>query len=280
MPVKRKKIIFNWKREAIIVIGAIALTTAGIKASDVLVNSNGKVAGVQEGCEAGMVYVPFSGGGFCIDIYEASAASGCPHNNPTNQIDTNDNLNAGNCRPVAVAGAIPWRFISQDQAAVACAKAGKRLPTSEEWFAAALGTPDASSGWSPDDCNVNSNWPKQPGPSGSGKNCISGLGAYDMVGNVWEWVKGASSDGVLGGRTLPKAGFIDSTDGYGMPGETNPSIPNSAYNGDYAWIKDTGVRGIARGGYWDNKAEAGQYSVYMETPPSFAGAGVGFRCAK
>ena len=264
----------------IIITAAVVLTSAGIKASDVVLNSDGRVMGVEDGCPDGMALVSFAGGDFCVDRYEASAGAGCPYANPGNQMETGDNLNAGACRPASAAGAFPWRFISQDQAAVACAKAGKRLPVSEEWFAAALGTPDKPGGWGPDDCNVSGNRADNPGRTGAGKNCLSGTGAYDMIGNVWEWVKGASIDGRLDGRMLPKQGYIDSTDGYGMPGATNPSSPNPDYNGDYAWIKDKGIRGIARGGYWDNKAEAGQYSVYMETPPSFAGAGVGFRCVK
>jgi formylglycine-generating enzyme required for sulfatase activity len=277
---KKRKFSFNWKRELVIITVAVVLTTAGIKASDRLLNSEGKVMGVEEGCGEGMVFVPFAEKGFCIDRYEVSAGNNCPNIGPSNQIETRDNLNAGACRPVSAAGAVPWRFISQDQAAVACAQAGKRLPTGEEWFAAALGTPDAPGNWGPDDCNVDNNWAEQPGRAGSGKNCVSAVGAYDMVGNAWEWVQGAAYDGNFDGRPLPGPGYIDSTDGYGMPGATNPDTPNPNYNGDYVWIKEKGVRGIARGGYWDNKAEAGQYAVYMETPPSFAGAGVGFRCAQ
>ena len=269
-----------WKRQVIIVIAAVVLTTAGIKASSLVFDGNGKVMGVEEGCPDGMVFVPFSGGGFCIDKYEASAGSDCEHDNPQNQIETRGNLDLQACVPASRANAFPWRNISQDQAARACAKAGKRLPTNEEWFAAALGTPDKSSGWGSDDCQVAKNWDAQPGRTGSAKNCVSGAGAYDMVGNVWEWVTGAVEDGNFNGRKLPKSGYIDSTDGESMPGATNLEKSNPNYNEDYAWIKDNGLKAIARGGFWDNGSDAGQYSVYIETPPSFAGTGIGFRCAK
>jgi len=218
--------------------------------------------------------------GFCIDKYEASAGSDCQFADPQNQIETRNNLDFQPCFPASVAGAIPWRNISQDQAAMACAKAGKRLASHDEWFAAALGTPDRASSWGPDDCQVAKNWDTQPGRTGSAKNCISGAGAYDMIGNVWEWVAGVVTDGNFNGRQLPKAGYIDSTDGESMPGATNPDKGDLNYNSDYAWIKNTGLMAIARGGYWDNETDAGQYSVYIETPPSFAGTGIGFRCAK
>ncbi len=52
------------------------------------------------------------------------------------------------------------------------------------------------------------------------------------------------------------------------------------FNEDYLWIKKKGVRGIARGGYWANGAEAGVYAMYLVSPTSFAGDGIGFRCVK
>ncbi|MEA3398257.1 MAG: SUMF1/EgtB/PvdO family nonheme iron enzyme [Patescibacteria group bacterium] len=269
-----------WKRQFIVIIIAVVLTTVGIKASDYVFNSDGEIMGVEEGCEEGMVFVPFAGGDFCVDKYEASPGFKCQHFNPQNQIESRDNLDFQACIPVSQAGAMPWRNISQDQAVMACAKAGKRLPTYEEWFAAALGTPDPDFGWDQDDCQVNQNWDQQPGKTGSGKNCLSGANAYDMIGNVWEWVAGTVKDGDFNGRKLPKSGYIDSTDGNSMPGATNANEPNPNYNEDYAWIKDNGLKAIARGGFWDNKSEAGQYSVYIETSPSFAGSGIGFRCVK
>ena len=52
------------------------------------------------------------------------------------------------------------------------------------------------------------------------------------------------------------------------------------FNEDYLWIKKSGIRGMARGGYWANGADAGGYAMYVVSPTSFSGDGVGFRCAK
>jgi formylglycine-generating enzyme required for sulfatase activity len=182
--------------------------------------------------------------------------------------------------PVSVKEKKPWTYVSQDQAKEACAKAGKRLPSPEEWASASLGTPDKDSGWSSEDCQVASNWESQPGKTGSALNCISSSGAYDMIGNVWEWIDAVAEDGQLDGKNLPDEGYVISSDGKGLVSDTRQGNPDPNYHGDYFWIKKQGVRAIAKGGYWDNNSEAGQYSVYLVSPPSFAGVGVGFRCVK
>lgn len=271
-------------RSIIVIILATFFTTLIIKASDELIpfltatlNQN---FSQNTPCPEDMVFVPKEGGGFCIDKYENSPAPTCPFSNPQNQKETRENLNNPNCKPLSVMGAIPWRFISQDQAQIACAKAGKRLPTNEEWYLASLGTPDPSSGWTSDDCQVANNWSSQPGLTGSGKNCRSAVGAYDMIGNVWEWVKGTSLDGEYEGRKLPSGGFVASTDGHGIPAITNSEKPDPNYNEDYFWIYQSGIRSFARGGYWNNQSRSGIYSVYLVYQPSEAGPGIGFRCAK
>ncbi len=275
---KKKKIIS--KREVIVIISAIILTTVGIKASDNIFNSEEAVNSSGGACPGDMVQVANADGDFCIDKYEASPSEDCPNSDPVNQRDSRLNIDYPDCQPVSKPGTIPWRFISQDQAEFACRKAGKRLPTNEEWFAAALGTPDPDSNWTEKDCHVSKNWPDAPGLTGSGMYCVSSSGAFDMIGNVWEWVKGTVNDGYFKDKKLPNSGFVDSTDGESFPGITNKENPNPNYNEDYFWIKSNGLRGIARGGYWDNKSEAGQYSIYIVTPPSYIGLATGFRCAK
>jgi formylglycine-generating enzyme required for sulfatase activity len=274
-----KKPRWGWLRNLLVILSAVIITAIGIKASDSLSGKN-KKNGSQNFCPGDMAYVTSVGGGFCLDRYEASAGSACPYTNPEKQSDTRVNLSESTCRPESQSGFVPWRFISQDQAAMACAKAGKRLPTNQEWLQASLGTPDIKANWGEDDCQVDNNWLNQPGLSGSGKNCFSPAGVYDMIGNVWEWVDGVVSNGIFNGNQLPLSGYIDSTDGESMPGKTNPDKANENYNNDYFWVKGSGSRAIARGGYWNNKSEGGQYSVYAVNPPSFAGEGVGFRCAK
>lgn len=275
---KKRKLI--GKRELIVMALAVVLTTVGIKASDTLLNSDEEKNLPHGQCEENMVFVNSSGGGFCIDKYEATPGKGCPYQEPANQKDTRLNLDYSDCKPETRFSSRPWRFISQNQAAMACAKAGKRLPTNAEWLAASLGTPDKDGGWSEGDCQVANNWQAQPGTAGAGENCQSAAGAYDMIGNVWEWVEGTVSDGMYKGNALPNNGYILAVDDEAMPSATDLKAKDENYYNDYFWIKQNGVRGIARGGYWDNGADAGQYALYVVSEPSFAGTGVGFRCVK
>lgn len=278
--------IFKIIKSLIISVVALFLVTIGIDAADHYDNFSESMVGRIIGnrpdgpCPANMIFIATDKGGFCIDEYEASPGKDCPNQDVLNQLDSRDNVNRKECVADSLPGKNPWRFISQTQAMTACAKAGKRLPSNEEWYLASLGTPDLDGQWNADDCHVKNNWSEQPGLTGSGKNCLSAAGAYDMVGNVWEWVKGEINDGVYEGKVLPESGNIMSVDINGLSVETNPDKPDANFNNDYFWMKNSGLRGMARGGYWDNGAEAGVYAMYLVSPPSFAGAGVGFRCAK
>ncbi|PLX27091.1 hypothetical protein C0583_05095 [Candidatus Parcubacteria bacterium] len=276
---KKKKSIIG-KKEIVVVIFAVVFTTIGIKASDNIAKNKLMDEVVEGRCPKGMTLIPYSGGDFCIDIYEVSTSDDCSYNDPQNQTESLVNLDDPSCMPETKVSALPWRNISQDQAKRACAKAGKRLPTNSEWMQASLGTPDISSAWTEDDCQVSSNWASQPGLSGSASKCISSYGVFDMIGNVWEWVDGVVEDGMYDGKALPQAGYIDSTDGQGLPGETNTSEPNVNYSEDYFWLKSKGTRGMVRGGYWNNESDAGVYSLYAVTPPSSVEPGIGFRCVK
>lgn len=261
----------------IIVIVVIGITAYVVQATGKYIDKNSE-NGEVDGCSVGMVFVPSSDGGFCIDKYEASASDDCPYDNPDVQDKTAANLNDGKCMASSESGKYPWRYLSRSQAAVACSKAGKRLPTNKEWYLASLGTPDANRDGG-DDCQITNNWEEQPGKTGSALNCKSGIGANDMVGNVWEWVDGEVKNGYYGEEKLPLEGYIVEIDSGGMPTEVSDN-PDVNHNQDYLWIKDVGSRGIARGGYWNSKEKAGFYSVYIVSVPSYAGKGIGFRCVK
>src|SRR5439155_21115990 len=71
------------------------------------------------------------------------------------------------------------------QAVAACRNAGRRLLSNVEWQAAALGTPDPGAAPGSEDCNT-----KSAGTdlTGARAQCVSNVGAFDLVGNVWEWV--------------------------------------------------------------------------------------------
>ena len=262
---------------------ASILVAATIKAGDKVVNLGASLIGVSSEksdrpCPAGMIFIPSPTGGFCIDKYENSAGNECLFSAPANQNETRKNLDYPNCQPVSVTNAISWRHISQNQAATACAKAGKRLPTNKEWYQAALGTPDKFGG--PDDCFLGQPNSQEPVLTGSRKNCVSSFGAFDMIGNVWEWAEETISDGYYGKRKVPEEGFVKSADNEGVAAETDFQIPDENYGKDYFWIQKEGGQGMFRGGYWGRSDDAGIYAIFAASPPSFAGNAVGFRCAK
>ena len=162
--------------------------------------------------------------GFCIDRWEAACE--LTDGTPWSPYEDVDDVQV---RARAEAGAVPQGYISGDQAAAACQAAGKRLCTSEEWLLTCqgpqgltwpygathvpglcnddyashpvvdyFGTSDA---WvwtyeSMNDPGIN----QQPGtvsPAGDHPDCVSAFGAYDMVGNLHEWV--ADPDGTFRG---------------------------------------------------------------------------------
>src|SRR5207249_12241511 len=84
-----------------------------------------------------------------------------------------------NVYAVSIPGVTPAAFITWFQAAAAARNSLKRLPTNQEWQVAAFGTPDGNP------CNVSS---ASVAFTGAALGCISDVGAFDMVGNVYEWV--------------------------------------------------------------------------------------------
>lgn len=161
------------------------------------------------GCPAGMLAVST----FCIDEFEASlvrlsdGTSMSPYENPG---DTG-------ARAVSVKGALPQGYITQVQAAQACANAGKRLCTNDEWLRACQGPAgttypygnalqlgvcndhrdehpviqyfgtDDSWIWSELGNACINQLPETLDPSGTRPGCVTAEGAFDMMGNLHEW---------------------------------------------------------------------------------------------
>lgn len=262
-------------RNVVVVVAVVILTTLGITASDRLSDTLGARLLTEQNdtrCPRGMVFVSDESG-FCIDRYEVSAGEGCFFADPRTRAETQLNLDNPDCSPLSVEGVPPWAYISQHQAQLACAKAGKHLASSREWYLAALGTPDT------DACNM-SKKNSAAGLTGTLAKCLAASGAFDMLGNVWEWIDGVVVDGRYRDRAMPPAGYITAVDEAGIPIATSLQNSTDAFKGDYLWLVEQGAQGMLRGGYFGSGADAGLYSIYAASPPSFTGATAGFRCVK
>ena len=263
----------RWAKGVLTVVGAILFSTLGIYASDSIrgIDGGGNLAGVRGAggiCNEGSVPLKTEGGVLCVDMYEASPSQKCPNVLLTNGIQSEQNSNIQECYATSVKDAQPWNYVSLPQAQRMCAQAGKRLPTSAEWYRIALGT-DASR------CIIKSSAVERTGTEA----CVSGVGAYDTVGNVWEWVDENVVGNTFQERTLPPEGHVTSVDVNGVA-ITSGALPDSLYGDDYFWSQEEGVFGMIRGGFYGSDGDAGLYTVNASVPTSFATQGVGFRCVK
>jgi formylglycine-generating enzyme len=175
-----------------------------------------RIAGSGEaaGCAGGMVRV----GAYCIDRYEAHVVE---IDQSGNEVPHSPQATVSGLRVKAkvAANVIPQAYISQKEAAAACANAGKRLCTGAEFVRACRGDnpknhyPYGGSTRVHGFCNegkgsavqryfgsnrsawtyANFNDPKLNkwsgglAPTGSFARCVSPHGIYDCVGNLHEW---------------------------------------------------------------------------------------------
>jgi len=210
-----------------------------------------------QGCPADMVAV----GPVCVDTYEASVwanAEGTETQYGTEMDDYPCDDTGNGCKDMIYAvsrkDALPAILITWFQAQQACVNAGKRLLSNAEWQAAAAGTPDPGATPGEEDCNTLS------GPEGTGsrENCLSDWGAFDMVGNVWEWVadwRPASTGEV-------------------------PALFEGDLNVMGGASTTSGPGALIRGGNFGSGALAGVFAVNGGIGPSGAFFGVGFRCVR
>jgi hypothetical protein len=261
-------------KATLVIVGAVVLSTVGIFASDKLQGIDGGIgnlAGVRNAsvCSDGAVPFKIDSGVLCVDMYEASAGDACTHGQPTNVLQTEQNLSTKECVVVSSEERTPWTFVSLPQAQRLCASVGKRLPTNKEWYHIALGT-------NPDTCTIEGSGAEN---TGTKKECVSSAGAYDVVGNVWEWVDGTVAGKQLEGRALPEEGYVTSVDANGVA-ITSGENADDLYGKDYFWSKSDGVFGIIRGGFYGSSQDAGLYTMNASVLTSFASLGVGFRCVE
>ncbi len=248
----------------VVIVMSGIITTLGIDASDTLSGSRVTFLASwfpQPVCSVGMVEVREVSPRFCIDAHEASPGPGCLVGNPSSLQGTFNNLAEPDCEPISEPEVMPWVFVTIEQARQLCARVGKRLPNMEEWYEAALGTADNL-----DTCNLVGDRER----TGENTACRSGVGAYDMVGNVWEYV--------VASEILPPSGYVTATKN-GTPYETG-SAPQLAFNNDYVWSKETESPVLVRGGFYGAGEDGGIYSIQGTLTTDFSSAAIGFRCVK
>ena len=263
----------RWLKGGFTVLGAIFFSTLGIFASDRLQGIEGgiqNIAGVKGSVVCDKNSVPMNGqnGIICVDMYEESPSKECPVVNPTAILHSEKNVSTQGCVAVSEKGVTPWSYISLPQAQRACAGAGKRLPTSKEWYAIALGT-------NPDLCIIQKDTASITGT----EMCKSSIGAFDVVGNVWEWIDVSVNGYDFDDRLLPPQGYVTSVDASGIA-ITSGTSTDELYGKDYIWTKPDGVFGMIRGGFYGSGEDAGLYTINASVATSFASQGVGFRCVE
>lgn len=267
----------KWGKVILVVFGALIVTALGIDAADTITGSKGTLlsqvitSGGEGRCPEGMSAVENMPTLACVDMYEASTAEKCPAQNPEQMLASIQNIESRDCVPVSKKDATPWRFVTRDQAMQMCARVGKRLPTNEEWYALSLGMASVETS-----CNVSS---KSLVKTGSQDNCVSPHGAYDLVGNVWEWVSDDVINGSYKSSQIPGSGYVAQVDANGMATVVDNN-PQELFGKDYFWSRSDGAYGIIRGGYYDSGTDAGVYTVHADTQPTTASIGIGFRCVK
>ena len=168
-----------------------------------------------------------------------------------------DGSDCTNLYAASIPGVKPSTLITWFQALVACRNAGKRLATNQEWQAAALGVPNGDNGVNT--CNTDNLGPGVLA-TGAREFCVSDVGAYDMVGNVWEWV----ADWVPSSTACP---------GWGSFSDDLMCLSGAS-------TTEQGPGALIRGGFFNFGSFAGPLAVNGSVVPSVSSNGIGFRCAR
>src|SRR5262245_25848398 len=170
--------------------------------------------------------------------------------------------NGQNCANDSYAVSLPLEtpsaFATWFQAEEACANSGKRLPTSAEWQIGANGTQDPGPDNGTTDCNTDD---ALAIPTGARSGCVSARGAFDMVGNLAEWV----------------ADWVPATTG--CPGWASFSNDQMCLSGASTTANSPGA--LVRGGASASidGPSAGPFAISV-FPPFRSAIFVGFRCAR
>ncbi len=227
-------------------------------------------------CPEDMVHV----GGYCIDKFEAHLVRA---DAPEVVLPHYERPKPGiKVMARARAGITPQAYLNRTEAAQACDAASKRLCSAREWYGACAGSRKTRYPYGNDEiagvCNAGKshlmqklfganvkftfvahyNSPRlhqEPGflaKSGEYEGCVSDYGAYDMVGNLHEWIADDVSPKLL----------------KEIPIEYGPELLGAA------------GRGAFIGGYFSSQGEHGRGCAYVTAThsPDYHDYSIGFRC--
>ncbi len=157
---------------------------------------------------------------------------------------------------VSLPAVTPSAKLTWFQAQAACENAGKRLPSNAEWQAAVAGSPDPGEDDGTSDCNTASVF--HASATGSRTGCVSTRGAFDMVGNLYEWV----ADWVPQSSACASWGGVDD----------DQCFAGAATTGEPA--------ALLRGGSFFSRSLAGPLAILGTNSPFGANFVIGFRCVR
>ena len=258
------------------------------------------VAALQQpkSCPSGMVPV----GDVCVDKYEATVwarVDGAPVDCAAAQTavdagiegtdyqpfgETSDDYPAGfpdsgnlttKLYACSIKSVTPSAYLTWFQAQQACVASGKHLITNGEWQAAVAGTPDPGGAATLYTQNCTTNFPGTT-KTGEQSACVSGAGAFDLIGNLSEWVDLWGQAGSMPNLFMDGAQVPPWSANFGDGGDTTSNLAGRAVDGVY---KSGLPAAAARGGSWLDGVGAGAFHLNLNAGPSFSSHEIGFRCA-